>query len=54
MFVYKMMKDTARLPKFRAYLAALREKTNPADRIAIATEHLGDLAKLDREVRSVR
>jgi hypothetical protein len=54
MFVSKMMKDPAKLPKFRAYLAALRDKPEPSKRIEVATTHLGDLEKLDREVRSAR
>ncbi len=52
MLVNKLLKDPARLPKFRAYLAALRDKPDPARRIEIATTHLGDLEKLDRDVRS--
>ena len=54
MFAYKMMKETARTAKFRAYLAALREKPDPARRLEIATTHLGDLDKLDKEIRTVR
>ena len=54
MFVHKMMKEPARTAKFRSYLSALREKPDPAKRLAIATTHLGDLDKLDKEIRSVR
>ena len=54
MFAYKMMKEPARTAKFRAYLAALREKPDPAKRLEIATTHLGDLDKLDKEIRTVR
>jgi Protein of unknown function (DUF1570) len=54
MFVNKMLKDPAKLPKFRAYLAALREKPDPAKRIEIATTHLGDLTQLDKDIRSAR
>jgi hypothetical protein len=53
-FVSKMMKEPARLRKFRDYLAALREKSDPSKRIEIATTHLGDLTKLDKEMRSAR
>ncbi len=54
MFVHKMLKDPARLPKFRAYLAALREKSDPARRVEVARDHLGDLERLDKEIRTVR
>ena len=50
----KFMKDPARLPRFRDYLAALRLRPEPARRIEVATEHLGDLEKLDRELRPAR
>ena len=33
---------------------ALREKPDPARRIELATAHLGDLARLDREIRTGR
>jgi hypothetical protein len=46
----KLLKDPARLPKFRNYLAALRDKPDPARRIELATSHLGDLDRLDKEV----
>ncbi len=54
MFVYKMLRDRSKLPRFRNYLAALRERPDPAKRIEIAREHLGDLDKLDKEIRVVR
>jgi hypothetical protein len=54
MFVYKMLKEPARTAKFRAYLLALREKPDPAKRLEIATTHLGDLVKLDKDIRTVR
>ncbi len=54
MLLNKQMKDPARLPRFRAYLAALRAKPDPSKRIEMATTHLGDLEKLDRELRSNR
>ena len=54
MFVHKMMKDPAKLPKFRSYLAALREKPDPSRRIEVARANLGDLDKLDKEIRIVR
>ena len=52
LLVSKLMKDRTRLPKFRDYLAALRQKPDPGRRIEIATSHLGDLDKLDKEVRT--
>jgi len=52
MLVYKLMRDQALRSKFRAYLQALREKPDPARRMALAKDHLGDLTKLDREVRT--
>jgi hypothetical protein len=54
MFVYKMLKEPARTTKFRAYLSALREKPDPAKRLEIATTHLGDLVKLDKDIQTVR
>jgi hypothetical protein len=54
MLVYKMMRDQAWRSKFRAYLQALREKPDPARRMALAKDHLGDLARLDRDLRTGR
>jgi hypothetical protein len=54
MFVYKMLKEPARTAKLRAYLSALREKPDPTKRLEIATTHLGDLNKLDKDIRTVR
>jgi hypothetical protein len=54
LFVSKLLKDPARLPRFRDYLAALREKPDPARRVELAATHLGDLDKLDKEVRPGR
>jgi hypothetical protein len=51
LLVSKLLNSSARLPKFREYLAALREKPDPSRRVEIATEHLGDLDKLDKEIR---
>lgn len=51
MFAHKMLKEAARLAKFRSYLAALREQPDPAKRVALATTHLGDLDRLDKEIR---
>ncbi|WP_435007113.1 DUF1570 domain-containing protein [Tundrisphaera lichenicola] len=54
MFVYRMMKDSSKLTRFRNYLQALRENRDPAKRLEIARAHLGDLARLDREIRTGR
>ena len=54
MFAYTMLKQPAKLAKFRAYLGALREKPEPSKRIEVATTHLGDLEKLDKEIRAGR
>jgi len=51
LLVSKLLNSSARLPRFRDYLAALRGKPDPSRRIEIATEHLGDLEKLDKEIR---
>jgi len=51
MFASKMLKDRARLPKFREYLAALKGNVDPKRRVELATRSLGDLDKLDREIR---
>jgi len=51
MFASKMLKDRARLPKFRGYLAALKGKPDPKKRVELATTHLGDLDRLDKEIR---
>ena len=54
MLVARLMKDQARLPQFREYLAALRQRPDGARRMEIATASFGDLEKLDKEVRSGR
>ena len=50
----RLLKDPARLARFRDYLAALREKSDPGRRIEVATQILGDLDKLDKEIRPTR
>ncbi len=50
LLVYKLLKDPAQLPRFRAYLKAVHEANDPARRVELATTHLGDLEKLGREI----
>ncbi len=50
-FAHKLMRDAVRLPRFRAYLAALRANPDPTKRVALATTHLGDLDRLDVAIR---
>jgi hypothetical protein len=45
------MKDPARLPKFRAYLAAIKPRRDASHRLEDAREHLGDLDALDKILR---
>ncbi len=39
------------VPKFRAYLSAIRKRRDPKGRIEDARAHLGDLARLDASLR---
>jgi hypothetical protein len=52
LLVYFLMKDRARLSGFRAYLNAVRARRGPASRLEDARTHLGDLARLDRDLRA--
>ena len=54
LLVSKLLRDRDELPKFRDLLAALRGQPDPSRRMELATEHLGDLGKLDREIRTGR
>ena len=49
--VHAHLKEPARLPKFRAYLAAIKGRRDPKHRLDDAREHLGDLDKLDTQLR---
>lgn len=51
LLAHAFLKDSARVPKFRAYLDALRKKPDPKKREEVAREHLGDLDRLDHELR---
>ena len=54
MFVHKLLKDPARLPQFRAYLKALLAKPDPKRRLELARARLGDLARLEKQIRPAR
>jgi hypothetical protein len=49
--IHAHMKDPARLPKFRAYLAAIKTRRDPSHRLDDARAHLGDLDALDVHLR---
>lgn len=49
--VHAHMKDKDRLPKFRAYLAAIKGRRDASHRLDDARQHLGDLDKLDKVLR---
>jgi len=51
MLVTKLLKDPARLPRFRDYLQALQKGNDPGQRVPLAKVHLGDLNQLDRDIR---
>jgi hypothetical protein len=51
LLVYHLMNDPDRLPQFRAYLDAIRGRTDATQRLKDAGAHFGDLARLDRELR---
>lgn len=46
-----LLKTPARLPRFRAYLAAIRERRDASRRLKDAEAHLGNLDRLDHELR---
>jgi hypothetical protein len=49
--VHYHLRTSAALPKFRAYLDALRPRRNAADRLGDATAHLGDIDALNLALR---
>jgi len=51
LLVHDLMQTPARLPGFRDYLAAIAPRTDGAHRLDDARAHLGDLAKLDADLR---
>lgn len=48
---YFLRSTPAKLTKFRAYLEAIRARRDPSERRADARTHLGDLARLDKELK---
>jgi hypothetical protein len=52
--VHYFMRTPAKLPKFRAYLEAIRPRREPSHRLEDAKAHLGDLARLDKDLRQYR
>ncbi len=54
LLVHELMQSASRLPQFRSYLAALRNRRDAAHRLDDARAAFGDLAQLDAEVRSTR
>jgi hypothetical protein len=51
LLVYHLMKTPALLPRFQAYLAAIYPRTNRNERLNDAERHLGDLDRLDQDLR---
>ncbi len=49
--IHCFMKEPARTPKLRAYLAAIRPRRDPSHRLEDARAHLGDLDALDKHLR---
>jgi len=49
--IHAHLKSPARLPRLRSYLAAIRGRTDPKHRLDDARGHLGDLEKLDVDLR---
>lgn len=53
--VHYLMKTTpSKLTKFRDYLDALRKRRDPSHRLEDARTHVGDLARLDKELKKYR
>ena len=47
-----LMKESTRLPAFRAYLEAIRGRNDKKSRLEDAKTHLGDLGRLDEELHA--
>ena len=52
MLAYKLLRVPGRTTQLRDYLKAVQKANDPAKRVDLATAHFGDLARLDREIRS--
>ena len=51
LFAYVMMTDHGRLPGYRDYLRAIRPRRDASHRVDDATAHLGDLDRLDADLK---
>ena len=51
LWVHSLLTDRAHLPKFRAYLNAIRPRRDPKHRLDDAATHLGNLDRLDRTLQ---
>jgi hypothetical protein len=54
LLIHYLMNDPSRLPGFRGYLAAIKGSRPPTERLADAKAHLGDLEKLDADLKLYR
>jgi hypothetical protein len=54
LLIHHCMKSPGLMPKFQAYLAAIKPRSDASHRLEDARAHLGDLKKLDDEVRRYR
>jgi hypothetical protein len=50
LLIHYLMNDRSRRERFRAYLEAIRPRTDPEYRIDDAEKHLGDLDRLDQDL----
>lgn len=46
-----LLRTSTKLPKFRLYLDAIRQRRKPDDRVKDAEMHFGDLARFDKELK---
>ena len=52
LLIHYLMQDRSWLERFRAYLEAIRSRTDPEQRPDDAEHHLGDLDHLDRDLHA--
>jgi hypothetical protein len=50
-FTHYHLRTSSKRPKFRAYLQSIRERRDPSNRLKDASASLGDLDRLDRDLR---